>query len=78
MFFAIFQYIGGYYALQCHDFKANIQKKKKIQDQISFYFEAITRHCFIKVISAANLNFIPSLKLKALKRGWKKGVQTKG
>ena len=58
----------GHYSLQCHVLKQTYKKKiSNFQNQISFYFDVTTRYCFIKVISATNFNFIPSLKLKIRK-----------
>ena len=69
VFFYISMY-WGYYALQCHDFKEDMQEKE-FQGQTSFYFHTISRHHFIKVMNATNVNFEPWLKLEMLKGGSK-------
>ena len=68
-FFFRISIFRGSYARQCHNFKANIQKKGRshFQEHVNFYFDVINCNYFIKVISATNFNFTPWLKLEILK-----------
>ena len=66
-FFSIFQLIGDTTLSSVTILKQTYKRKNNFQDQISFCFDAINRHYFIKVIIAVNFNFILWLTLEILK-----------